>query len=110
MIAALLIVSWVAPVWFEAKAAADYSAHAALTKEICIELAAIPPGEQYPESLRELKLSYPDGGDDSLLERFEFHSNGTSCTLKTELAWSENDREVIARSFPNYAADPKKGF
>jgi len=86
--------------------AADYSAHAALTKEICLLLAAVPPGQAYPESLTDLHLTFPDGGDHSLLERFEYNSKGTSCTLKTVLTWDGRDAEVISRSFPVDAADP----
>jgi hypothetical protein len=92
-------------VWSDAAAAADYSAHAALNKEICNYLAAVPAGQPYPESLSELPLTYPDGGDASLLERFEYRSTGTSCTLKTVLEWGGTDREVIVRSFPADAVD-----
>jgi hypothetical protein len=99
MIAVLLIASRVAPVWFEAKTAADYSAHAALNKEICDYLAAIPPGQPYPAALSELPLMFPDDGDALLLKRFEYHSTGKTCTLRTEFAWHE--REVFAHSFPN---------
>jgi hypothetical protein len=89
-----------------ASAAADYSAHAALTKEICLLLAAMPPGQPYPESLTDMALTFPDGGDDSLLQRFEYHSTGTSCTLKTVLKWDEANSEVFTRSFPADSANP----
>jgi hypothetical protein len=89
-----------------ANRAADYSAHSALTKEICEQLAAWPAGKPYPESLADLALSFPDGGDCSLLERFEYRSIGTSCTVKTELVWSETDRQMIVHSYPADANAP----
>ena len=76
-------------------AARDYSAHAALTKEICDQLAAIPPGRPYPRSLSQLRLTFPDGGDASLLKRFTYEGGGTNCTLRTRLRGEE-----ILRSFP----------
>ena len=81
--------------WYEASAAADYSAHAALRKEIDDQLAAIPIGQPYPSSLSELRLTYPDGGDASLLNRFEYRSDGASCTVSTMLGG-----EKVERSFP----------
>jgi hypothetical protein len=99
VIAALAIVSCVVPVWLEAKTAADYSAQAALNKEICDLLAAVPPGQLYPAALSELPLTFPDGGDALLLKRFEYHSTGKTCTLRTEFAWHEP--RVSVRSFPN---------
>jgi hypothetical protein len=97
---------WVGSALRSVSRAADYSAHAALAKEICLLLAEVPPGQIYPESLADLQLTFPDGGDDTMLERFEYHSNGTSCTLKTVLRWDGTDSEVITRSFPADAADP----
>jgi hypothetical protein len=79
----------------QARTAADYSAHAALTKEICDQLAAVPPGSSYPESLSQLRLTFPDGGDATLLKRFSYHCNRTNCTLQTRLGGEE-----IVRSFP----------
>ena len=79
----------------EAERAARDSAHAALTDEICHQLAAVPQGQRYPDSLSELRLTYPDGGDASLLSLFEYRSTGTNCTLRTRLAGRE-----ILRSFP----------
>lgn len=75
--------------------AADSSAHAALTSEIEHQLAGIQPGEGYPDSLTRLRLTYPDGGNSSLLRRFAYHSTGTNCTLRTVLRGEE-----ILRSFP----------
>ena len=79
----------------QADSAADYSAHAALTAEISDRLAAIPAGQAYPSSLLQLRLTFPDGGDTSLLRRFSYSSDGTSCTVRTEL----RDREFV-RSYP----------
>src|SRR5688572_26624795 len=74
---------------------ADYSAHAALTAEFSDLLAAIPAEQIYPTSLSQLQLTFPDGGDASLLARFTYSSDGTSCTVRTVL----HDRE-FARSYP----------
>jgi hypothetical protein len=79
----------------EATTSANDSAHAALTAEIERQLAAIPPGQQYPESLSQLRLTYPDGGTTSLLSHFTYRSAGTNCTLRTVLRSHE-----IVRSFP----------
>ena len=81
--------------WLDAAWLADKSAQAALDKEISDQLAAVPPGQSYPDSLSELDLTYPDGGDSSLLARFEYHSSGQSCTVRTVL-WG---KEVV-RTFP----------
>ena len=79
----------------EARKAADYSAHAALTKEICDQLAAVPSGSPYPESLSQLRLTFPDGGAATLLKRFSYRWGRTNCTLQTRLGGKE-----ILRSFP----------
>jgi hypothetical protein len=79
----------------QARSAADYSAHAALTVEIWKQLASTPDGQLYPDALSQLHLTYPDGGSTSLLSRFSYHSNGTNCTVCTVL----NGRDVV-RSFP----------
>ena len=71
----------------------DYSAHAALTAEIYDRLAAA--GQSYPTSLLQLRLTFPDRGDTSLLSRFHYSSDGTSCTVRTVL----HDRELV-RSYP----------
>ena len=78
----------------QSRMAADDSAHAALTAEIHGRLAEIPDG-RYPESLSELRLSYPDRGATGLLARFAYRSTGTSCIVRTVLHGEE-----IVRSFP----------
>jgi hypothetical protein len=98
------ICRWLIPVFREASRAADYSAHAALTEEICERLAAIPPGQQFPASLQELHLTFPDGGDAKLLEQFEYHSSGSQCTLRTVLIWSDEQRVEVIRTYPGGAA------
>jgi len=109
---ALIILASAAGYWLyvgairPAKRAADYSAHAALAKEICVLLAVVPLGQPYPNSLTDLDLTFPDGGDHSLLERFEYHSAGTSCKLQTVLTWNEDNHEVVSRSFPADAGNP----
>jgi hypothetical protein len=91
----IVIGSWATNEWFAAAAAADYSAHEALAHEIWDQLANVPQGQLYPNSLNELYLSFPDGGDRSLLTRFEYRSVGTSCTVGTVLRG-----ERIVRTFP----------
>lgn len=76
----------------EAREAADRSAHLALYREIGETLAAIPAGEPYPGSLVELKLTYPDGGDSSLLERFRYQAAGHTCTISTTIAGEERTK------------------
>jgi hypothetical protein len=56
----LLLVGLGAVGWTQlhnAAEAADYSAHAALTKEILDQLAAMSPG-QYPQTLGKLRLTF----------------------------------------------------
>jgi hypothetical protein len=79
----------------QANKAADYSAHWAVTAEIEHQLAAVPHGQRYPDSLSQLRLTYPDGGNTSLLSRFTYNSTGTSCVLRTVIQGQE-----IMRSFP----------
>jgi hypothetical protein len=78
-----------------AAAAADHSAHAALTEEIFALLAAISNGQPYPESLSELPLTFPDGGGRSLLSRFDYRRTATGCTARTTLRGEE-----FVRTFP----------
>jgi hypothetical protein len=88
----------------QADEAADSSAHAAFTQEICDQLAAIPMGTPYPAKLTDLSLTFPDGGDSSLLNRFEYSSNGASCTLKTVLVGGSMRREIVC-NFPEDGDD-----
>lgn len=74
---------------------ADQSAMAALDKEIGDQLAAIPPGQDYPASLSELPLTYPDGGNSDLLTRFQYTSAGDTCSYRTSIFGKE-----VVRSFP----------
>jgi hypothetical protein len=96
---------WVIGEFRNAARMADYSAHAALTKEISDQLAAIRPGERYPASLQELRLTYPDNGDAKLLERFDYQSTGTQCTLKTVLVFSDEVQREIIHTYPGTAAN-----
>lgn len=80
---------------YQARMAADYSAHAALTEEICRELEAVRPGQFFPASLSELRLSFPGGSTPSMLSRFNYSSSGTSCTVRTSLLGKE-----FSRSYP----------
>jgi len=79
----------------EVRAAADHSAHAAITAEICDQLGKRASTGSFPRSLSELPLVFPDGGDASLLTRFTYESTGTNCTLRTHLGTHE-----LVRSFP----------
>jgi hypothetical protein len=74
---------------------ADASAHSALAAEIHRELASVPEGQPYPDSLADLKLTYPDGGDSHLLKLFEYRSDGTSCIVRTTLRFGD-----ISWTFP----------
>jgi hypothetical protein len=70
----------------------DYSAHAALSAEILSNLTVIAYDKRrFPDTLSDLPLRFPDGGDASLLRRFEYSSSGTSCTLRTRLPYTEKD-------------------
>lgn len=82
-------------IFWELRQAADYSAHAALTAEICQKLASIPRGQSYPTSLTQLQLTYPDGGSTSLLSRFTYSSTGTGCTVSTTL-----NKKHVGWSYP----------
>jgi hypothetical protein len=79
----------------DANRAAKHSAIGSLEQEINDQLAAIPTGGSYPASLAELKLTYPDGGDATLLDHFEYTSTGDRCGYRVTVF----DREV-RRSFP----------
>ncbi len=76
---------WVQTELQEADALAQHSAQAALLGEIESLLRAVPEGGEYPRSLDELPLTYPDGGDASLLELFYYESDGTHCRFVTRL-------------------------
>ncbi len=90
----------VAVTFWEASKTADHSAHEALASEILEKLAAVPRGQEYPKSLGQLPLTYPDGGDSSLLSRFTYHSTGTSCTVETTLPITG---EAFVKRFPEDA-------
>lgn len=71
----------------------EQSAVAALDREISDQLAAIPVGQLYPATLSELVLTYPDGGGEELLSRFEFESTGERCGYRVSIFGKEVDRE-----------------
>jgi len=74
------------------RGASDYSAHAALAAEIQSNLVFLShSGSPFPRTLAELPLRYPDGGDTSLLRRFEYSSSGTGCTVRTRLPYADTD-------------------
>lgn len=92
----LLVCSAIAiDLWRQVRSAADLSAHSALTAEICNQLASVTRGQRYPDTLSQLALTYPDGGNASLLRRFDYHSTDTHCTLRTVL----HGRDLVY-SFP----------
>jgi hypothetical protein len=79
----------------KARMTTDSSAHAALAVEIEHQLRTIPHGQHYPDSLLQLRLTYPDGGGTSLLSRFTYRSTGTGCSVGTVLRGEE-----FVHSFP----------
>ena len=87
--AAIYLAVMIASTVNEARAAADRSAHAALAAEIFKQLAAIPSPQGYPDTLSDLPVTYPDGGDMSLLQRFDYHRTPTSCTVSTIIGGTE---------------------
>jgi hypothetical protein len=77
----------------ESDLASQVSAQNAAFSEITHQLSAWPAGRHYPESLSQLPLTFPDGGDATILRLFEYRSTGTSCTVRTrfrgqEVIWS----------------------
>jgi hypothetical protein len=73
----------------ETDAARNISAQNAALNQIVYQLTDWPSGKPYPDSLSKLSLTYPDGGDASILEKFEYRSSGTNCTLRTRLGGKE---------------------
>ena len=72
--------------------ASDYSAHAALSAEILSNLVFIGYSDQpFPRALSDLPLRFPDGGNASLLRRFEYSVSGTNCTVRTRLPYADRD-------------------
>ena len=72
--------------------ARDYSAHAALAEEIRSNLVFLSYSHApFPRSLSDLPLRYPDGGDSSLLRRFDYSSSGTNCTVRTRFTYEKED-------------------
>jgi hypothetical protein len=65
-----------------AQQAADGSAKYALLREMTAQLEAWPENKDYPASLSELELTYPDGGDESLLNEFEYRTTGRTCSIR----------------------------
>jgi hypothetical protein len=54
----------------------------ALTGEITRKLAACGERGQFPASLSELQLGYPERSTPSMLRFYEYRTTGTNCTLK----------------------------
>lgn len=73
-----------------ASKSAEASALSALVQEIHDQLAAIPPGGSYPESLSELPLTYPDGGDISLLEQIDYRRIENGCEMRVRIFDRDN--------------------
>ena len=91
----IVLAIWAGALLLKANKLADYSDHATIAKVIFDDLSAISSGQPYPPSLSDLRLEYGEGGDASLLNRFDYQSNGASCTVSTVLGG-----EKIERSFP----------
>jgi hypothetical protein len=84
----------IARVYREVRWTAEQSAVGALDREISEQLAAFPAERLYPASLSELALTYPDGGDEELLSRFEFESTGERCGYRVSIF-----KKVVEREF-----------
>jgi hypothetical protein len=68
----------------QANRAAEESAQRALFTEAVGLLAEYHEGHgEYPESLDQLKLTYPDGGNKSTLASFTYNSDGANYVLTT---------------------------
>lgn len=80
--------------FLEARWVAEQSAVAALDREISDQLAAFPAERLYPASLSELTLTYPDGGGEELLGRFEFESTGARCGYRVSIF-----KKIVEREF-----------
>ncbi len=68
-----------------AKTSRRNTEQAVVLVEILQHLGSVPTGSEYPRSLEELPLTYPDGGNASLLPLFLYESGGAHCTLRTYL-------------------------
>lgn len=82
----------------EARQAARGSAKYALLEEMAAQLDAWPESKDYPASLSELELTYPDGGDDSLLKEFEYRTTGRTCSIRVTPFRREVFKEFSKRS------------
>jgi hypothetical protein len=86
------ILAWVG--FRQMREAKEYSAQAALASEIQSNLVFLHyNGTAFPHSLSELPLRYPDGGNASLLNRFQYTSFGTACTVRTRMPFANKDTE-----------------
>jgi hypothetical protein len=81
-------------VYREVRWVAEQSAVGALDREISEQLAAFPAERLYPASLSELTLTYPDGGGEELLNRFEFVSTGERCSYRVSIF-----KKIVEREF-----------
>jgi hypothetical protein len=71
--------------FFESRPDVERSAHEALTAAVVSNLAFIARGDRkFPNRLSDLPLRFPDGGDSSLLQRFDYSSFGTGCILRVQ--------------------------
>ena len=80
-------------IYSEMALARQMSAENAALNQVIEQLTNWPTGKPYPDTLSQLGLTYPDGGDATILARFEYRSLGTNCTLRTrfgekETVWS----------------------
>lgn len=78
------------PGFRQAKLAAKDSAQLALCQEITslLELHRREHG-RYPESLQELPVTYPEGGDSKLLEEIEYRTDGEHYRFRVQRAATE---------------------
>jgi hypothetical protein len=97
---ASVVAVFVVSAFYQAQKSAHASAKSALLREMEIQLKSWPEGKDYPTSLSELPLTYPDGGDASLLREFDYSSTGQTCSIRTFI-W---DRDVVVQ-FPKTERD-----
>jgi hypothetical protein len=84
-----------------AQKAARGSAKYALLDEMTVQLDAWPEGKDYPATLSELHLTYPDGGDESLLKEFTYKTTGRTCSIRVTPF-----RIEVVREFPERRNQP----
>ena len=73
------------PAMQSARRYARDSAHGALWNEINQQLKAREVSGDFPASLEELPLTYPDNGSPELLKLFDYRREGAGCRVSTTM-------------------------